>query len=123
MTWRPEQTFPDSGFNGETYGQLPLFGYPNQQRQTQGNHLLCTVNEEVNDPRFVQLEVVSLGIYEIKMLKKKDINDLPIQIGLFVYLNAKLTMLRFLYDLFPNPAKKKAISLRARYRFNVLCSS
>ena len=37
-----------------------------------------TVNEEVNDPRFVNLEVVSPGIYEIKSLKKKVINDLPI---------------------------------------------
>ena len=44
-----------------------------------------TVTEEVNDPRFVNLEVVSTEIYEIKMLKKKVINDFPIQIGLFVY--------------------------------------
>ena len=45
-----------------------------------------TVNQEVNDPRFVNLEVDSPGIYKIKMLKKKVINDLPIQIGLFVCL-------------------------------------
>ena len=54
------------------------------------------MNEKVNDPRFVNLEVVSPAIYEIKSLKKKVINNLLIQIGLFVYLNAKLTMLRFL---------------------------
>ena len=81
-----------------------------------------TVNEKVNDPRFLNLEVVSPGIYEIKMLKKKVINNLPIQIGPFVYLNAKLTMLRFLYDFLFKLCQKKAISLRDRYRFNVLCS-
>ena len=71
-----------------------------------------TVNEEVNDPRFVNLEVVSRGIYEIKSLKKKVINDLLIQIGLFVYLNAKLTMLRFLYNfLLKFCQKKKKITI------------
>ena len=70
-----------------------------------------TVNEEVNDPRFVNLEVVSRGIYEITGLKKKVINDLPIQIGLLVYLNAKLTMLRFLYDFFFKFCQKEKLSL------------
>ena len=70
-----------------------------------------TVNEEVNDPRFVNLEVVSPGIYEIKMLEKKVINDLPIQICLFVYLNAKLTMLHFLYDFLFKFCQKEKLSL------------
>ena len=70
-----------------------------------------TVNQEVNDPRFVNLEVVLPGIYEIKMLKKKVINDLSIQIGLFVYLNAKLTMLRFLYDFLLKICQKEKLSL------------
>ena len=69
------------------------------------------VNEKVNDPRFVNLEVISPGIYEVRSLKKKIINNLPIQIGLFVYLNAKLTMLRFLYDFLFKFCQKEKISL------------
>ena len=37
-----------------------------------------TVNEEINNPRFVNLKLVSPGVYEIKSLKKKVIHDLPI---------------------------------------------
>ena len=70
-----------------------------------------TVNEEINNPRFVNLEVVSPAVYEVKSLKKKVINDLPIQIGLFVYLNAKLTMLQFLYDFLFKFCQKEKISL------------
>ena len=36
-------------------------------------------------------------IYEVKSLKNKTVNDLAIQIGLNVYLNAKLYMLKFFY--------------------------
>ena len=70
-----------------------------------------TVNEEVNDPKFVILEVVSAGIYEIKTLKKKVINDLPIQIDLFVYLNAKLIMQRFMYEFFFKFCQKEKLQL------------
>ena len=70
-----------------------------------------TVNEEINNPRFVNLEVVSPSVYKIKSLKKKVINDLPIQIGLFVYLNAKLTMLQFLYDFLFKFCQKEKLSL------------
>ena len=69
------------------------------------------VNEKVNDPRFVNLEVISPGIYKVRSLKKKIINDLPIQIGLFVYLNAKLTMLRFLYNFLFKFCQKEKITL------------
>ena len=69
------------------------------------------VNEKVNDPQFVNLEVISPGIYEVRSLKKKIINNLPIQIGLFVYLNAKLTMLCFLYDFIFKFCQKEKISL------------
>ena len=69
------------------------------------------VNEIVNDPRFVNLEVFSSEIYGVKSLKKKIINGLPIQIGLFVYLNAKLTMHCFLYDFLFKFCKKEKLSL------------
>ena len=69
-----------------------------------------TVNEEVNNPRFVNLEVVSPGIYKVTSLKKKVIHDLPIQNDLF-YLNAKLTMLRFLYDFLSKFCQKERLSL------------
>ena len=69
------------------------------------------MNEVVNDPKFVNLEVVSPGIYEIKGLKKKVINNLPIQINLFVYVNAKLTMLRFLYNFLLKFCQKEKLQL------------
>ena len=65
----------------------------------------------VKYPQFVNLEVVSRGIYEVKSLKKKVIYDLLIQIGLFVYLNAKLTMLRFLYDFLFKFCQKEKLTL------------
>ena len=70
-----------------------------------------TVNEKVNNPRFVHLEVVSPRVYEVTSLKKKVINELPIPIGLFVYLNAKLTMLCFLYDFLLKFCQKEKLSL------------
>ena len=69
------------------------------------------MNEKVNDPRFVNLEVVSPGIHEITSVKIEVINDVPIQIRLFVYLNAKLTMLRFLYDFLFKFCQKEKLSL------------
>ena len=47
----------------------------------------------------------------MKSSKKKIINDLPIQIGLFVYLNAKLTMLRLSYDFYFKFCQKEKLSL------------
>ena len=65
----------------------------------------------VSNPQFVNLEVVSSGVYEVKSLKKKIINNLSIQIGLFVYLNAKLTMLYFLYNFLFKSCQTQKLSL------------
>ena len=56
-----------------------------------------TVNKTINDPRFIHLDEIKKDIYEVKSLKNKIVNDLPIQIGLNVYLNSKLHMLKFFY--------------------------
>ena len=56
-----------------------------------------TVNKPINDPRFIHLNEIKKDLYEVKSLKNKITNDLPIQIGLNVYLNPKVHMLRFLY--------------------------
>ena len=56
-----------------------------------------TVNKTINDPRFVHLDEIKKDVYEVKSLKNKIVNDLPIQIGLNVYLNSKLHMLKFFY--------------------------
>ena len=40
---------------------------------------------------------IKKDIYEVKSLKSKTVNDLPIQSGLNVYLNSKLHMLKFFY--------------------------
>ena len=69
------------------------------------------VNEKVKNPQFVNLEVISPGIYEVRSLKKKIINNLPIQIRLFVYLSAKLTMLRFLCDFLFKFCQKEKLTL------------
>jgi len=43
------------------------------------------------------MDVIEEGLYEVLCRKPKIINDLPIQIGLFVYLNAKLHRLEFFH--------------------------
>ena len=60
-------------------------------------HLGDTVNKAINNPCFVHLDQIKKDIYEVKSLKNKIVNDLPIQIGLNVYLNSKLHMLKFFY--------------------------
>ena len=54
-----------------------------------------TVNKPINDPRFIHLDEIKKDLYEVKSLKSKIANDFPIQIGLNVYLNSKLHMLKF----------------------------
>ena len=56
-----------------------------------------TINDVINSPYFNHLDVISENFYEVKCLKKHVLNDLPIQIGLNVYMNAKLHMLKFYY--------------------------
>ena len=56
-----------------------------------------TVNKTINDPRFVHLDEIKKDVYEVKSLKNKIVNDLPIQIGLNVCLNSKLHMLKFFF--------------------------
>ena len=56
-----------------------------------------TVNDIINSPYFTHLDIIEEGLYEVKCLKKRIKNDLPIQIGFNVYMNAKLHMLKFYY--------------------------
>ena len=56
------------------------------------------MNKASNNPRFVNLEVVTPGVYEIKSLKKSITNDQALQVGLMVYLNAKLHLFQFYYE-------------------------
>ena len=56
-----------------------------------------TVNKTINDPHFIHLDEIKIDIYEVKSLKSKILNDLPIQIGLTIYLNSKLHMLKLFY--------------------------
>ena len=56
-----------------------------------------TINDVINWPYFNHLDVISENFYEVKCLKKHVLNDLPIQIGLNVYMNAKLHILKFYY--------------------------
>ena len=53
---------------------------------------------KVNMPQFRQLNEVSEDLYEVELAKKKITYDLPLHIGFFVYLYAKLRMLAFYYD-------------------------
>ena len=57
-----------------------------------------TVNKAINNPQFVNLDVVSPGVYEVETLKKTITNDQSLQIGLFAYLNAKLHLFQLYYE-------------------------
>ena len=48
-----------------------------------------TLNKPINNPCFIHLDQIKKDTYEVKSLKNKIVNDLPIQIGLNVYLNSK----------------------------------
>ena len=56
-----------------------------------------TINKSINDPHFVHLDEIVSDVYEAKSLKRNIRHDLPIQIGLNIYLNSKLYMLKFFY--------------------------
>ena len=60
-------------------------------------HSKDTINKTINDPHFVYLDEIVSDVYEVKSLKPNIRHDLPIQIGLNVYLNSKLHMLKFFY--------------------------
>ena len=51
----------------------------------------------INDPHFVHLDEIGSDLYEVKSLKHKIRHDLPVQMGINVYLNSKLHMLKFFY--------------------------
>lgn len=52
----------------------------------------------INDPLFRDLDEISENLCEVELAKKTIREDLPIQIGFFVYQYAKLRMLQFYYD-------------------------
>ena len=56
------------------------------------------VSRHVNTPFFRQLDQINEDTYEVQSCKKTIKLNLPIQIGFFVYQNAKLRMLQFYYD-------------------------
>ena len=56
------------------------------------------MNKAINNPRFVNLDVITPGVYEIKSLKKSITNDQALQVDLMVYLNAKLHLFQFYYE-------------------------
>ena len=60
-------------------------------------HFKDTINKTINDPHFVYLDEIVFDVYEVKSLKCSICHDLPIQIGLNIYLNYKLHMLKFFY--------------------------
>ena len=60
-------------------------------------HLEKIVNRVINDPHFLHLDEIAFDLYEVKSLKHKIRHDFPVQIGINVYLNSKLHMLKFFY--------------------------
>ena len=60
-------------------------------------HAEKIVNRVINDPYFVHLDKIAADLYEVKSLEKKIRQDLPIQVGINVYLHSKLRMLKFFY--------------------------
>ena len=55
------------------------------------------VSKAINNPYFCDLTPIEKGIYEVNSLKRKITLDLPIQLGLMVYCESKLHMLKFFY--------------------------
>ena len=68
-----------------------------EKHRTITYHSKDTINKSINDPHFVHLDEIISDVYEVKSLKQNIRHDLPIQIGLNVYLNSKLQMLKFFY--------------------------
>ena len=61
-------------------------------------HSKDTINKTIDDPHFVHIDEILSDVYEVKSLKRNIPHDLPIQIGLNVYLNSKLLhTLKFFY--------------------------
>ena len=52
----------------------------------------------VNEPLFRDMDEIGQNLYEVSMAKKTIKQDLPLQIGFFVYQYAKLRMLEFYFD-------------------------
>ena len=62
-------------------------------------HSKDTINKTINNPHFIHLDEIVSDVDEVKSLKRSIRHDRPIQIGLNVYLNSKLHMLKFFYCL------------------------
>ena len=58
-------------------------------------HSEKTVNRVINDPHLVHLDEIASDLHKVKSLKHKIRDELPVQIGINVYLNSKLHMLNF----------------------------
>ena len=53
-------------------------------------HTDQTISKAINQPDFASLNPISTALYEVQSLKKKISHNLPIYVGVEVYLNAKL---------------------------------
>ena len=60
-------------------------------------HTNDSIFKAINNPRFVNLEVIKSNLYEVTSLKSKITLDLPIQVAHFVYQEAKRHLLSFVY--------------------------
>ena len=52
----------------------------------------------INTPFFRKIDEINKDTFEVQSCKKAIKLNLPLQIGFFVYQNAKLRMLQFYYD-------------------------
>ena len=77
-------------------------------------HTDSNINEAINNPRFSHLEQLKPGLYEAKSLKKQIKHDLPLQLEISVYLEAKLHILKFFYHFLDKYILKKCYSLIER---------
>ena len=78
-------------------------------------HSKDTINKAINDPHFIHLDEIVSDVYEVKSLKHSIRHDLPIQIGLNVYLNSKLHMLKFFYCSLKKYIPKRYFELLKSY--------
>ena len=57
----------------------------------------ANINKAINTHFFTHLDRISSKIYEVKSLKKHIIQNLPVQLGLSMYCESKVHMLKFYY--------------------------
>jgi len=100
---RQGDVHPDFSILAETFKLLgnSAYGRCLTQKKRHRNVNYCNgekADRLINSQYFSSISELTADLFEVQNFKDKVVLDLPIQIGLWVYSNAKLRMLEFYYD-------------------------